>query len=551
MPVPGRAGLPSYCCLDLPRLWAILRPNVLLRNPTTILSLLASSLFSVAGIYAKASTLDTIGVTLLRQVTTNLDGTGVRVCQAEAQLPPPPANAWEVNPESPVISLPIAKFTYFNSGTSANTFTNSLGVESSHANGVGGFFYGLPGGVATNVAHIDNYEADYFLGTIIPNQTSINDKIVNQSFADDLNNQTMDNTNYDDYAALYGTLFISSAGNGGNVLPPASCYNGMGVGAYGVGSSIGPTTDNGRSKPDITAPADATSDSAPLVAGAAAILRGAGLRGDGGSDTNSAADLRMLKALLLNGAIKPTDWTNGNSVPLDQRYGAGILNVFESYEQMTGGKHGYNASSAVPVGGAHPPISSANNISSCFGWDFNTNTSSSTNDEIEHYYFNLTNGGPIGTFTGTATLVWNKQQNRNAVNELDLYLYNASTSNLIAFSSNSMDNVKHVFIPQLAPGRYDLQVLKKGGSGTNFVTPSVTYALAFEFFQTALAGTRSGNNLVLTWPVYPAGFRLEATSNLAPTAWSAVNATPIVTNSQNVVTLSIAAGNQFFRLVRP
>ena len=36
----------------------------------------------------------------------------------------------------------------------------------------------------------------------------------------------------------------------------------------------------------------------------------AGLRGDGGSDTNAAADMRTIKALLLNGAVKPADWTN-------------------------------------------------------------------------------------------------------------------------------------------------------------------------------------------------------------------------------------------------
>ena len=502
--------------------------------------------------YANASSLDTIGVTLLRQVTTNLDGTGIRVGQAEAQLPAPPANAWEVNPASSVVSQQVGKFTFFNSGTSAGTFPNSLGVESSHADGVGGFFYGVTGGVATNVAHIDIYEADYFLGNTVPLQTAINDKVVNQSITDILSRQMTDNTNYDNYAALYGTLFISGVGNGGNVYPPATCYNGIGVAAYGGGSSIGPTTDNKRSKPDITAPADATSDSSPLVAGAAAILQGAGLRGDGGSDTTSATDFRMLKALLLNGAIKPADWTNGNSAPLDQRYGAGILNVFESYEQLTGGKHGYNASSTVPVGGAHPPVSSLNNASSYFGWDFNTNTSSSTNDCIKHYYFNLTNGSATGDFTATATVVWIKQEDKNAVNELDLYLYNAATSNLMAVSSNTMDNVKHVYIPQLAPGRYDLQVLKKGGSGTNFVTASVTYALVFEFFDVSLGCERSGSNLVLTWPVYPAGFQLQSSPSIkTPAIWSTVNATPLITNKQNAVTVSAAAGNQFFRLVRP
>ena len=125
------------------------------------------------------------------------------------------------------------------------------------------------------------------------------------------------------------------------VNPPATCYNGIGVGAYGGSSSIGPTLDNGRAKPDITAPGlRTTSFSTPQVAGAAAVLMQAGLRGDGGGDTNSAADIRTVKALLLNGAIKPADWTNHAASPLDTRYGAGVLNVFNSYKQLAGGKHG-------------------------------------------------------------------------------------------------------------------------------------------------------------------------------------------------------------------
>jgi hypothetical protein len=501
---------------------------------------------------ARASNLDTIGVTLLRQVTTNLNGSGVHVGQAEAQLPPPPVGAWEVNPTqtSPAVNRPTNLFSY-HSNTVVIGYPNSLGVESAHADTVAEFFYGLPSGVATNVAHIDLYEADYFISVTVPNLVGISDKILNQSFVAGLADQISVNTNYDNYAATYGTLFVSAVGDVGNVSPPATCYNGIGVAAYGGASSIGPTTDNKRSKPDITAPADATSDSAPLVSGAAAILLQAGKGGDGGSDTNSASDARTLKALLLNGAIKPSDWTNNSSVPLDQRYGAGVLNVFESYKQLTGGKHGYVATSSVAVGAAHPPTSSTNNISSLYGWDLNTNTSSTTNDEIHHYYFNLTSSNQIGGFTATATLVWDRQPDKTAINEADLYIYNIATTNIVVRSSNSIDNVKHIFIPQLAPGRYDLQVLKKGGSGTNFVSASITYALAFEFFETTLHYARSGGNIVLTWPVYPAGFALQSTSNInPPVTWSPVNVAPAISNNQNSVTVSIGAGHQFFRLAR-
>ena len=83
--------------------------------------------------------------------------------------------------------------------------------------------------------------------------------------------------------------------------------------AWGVSAAvpvIGPTSD-GRSKPDIVSPGSgATSFSTPFVSGSAAVLMQAALRGDGGADTNSANDNRTIKALLLNGAVKPADWTN-------------------------------------------------------------------------------------------------------------------------------------------------------------------------------------------------------------------------------------------------
>jgi Subtilase family len=102
----------------------------------------------------------------------------------------------------------------------------------------------------------------------------------------------------DNYAATFGTIFASGVGNGGPPNSPATCYNGMGVAAFGGASSVGPTLD-GRSKPDITAPANVTSYSTPLVTGGASIVvQAAGTTANGN-------DPRTVKALLLNGAIKP------------------------------------------------------------------------------------------------------------------------------------------------------------------------------------------------------------------------------------------------------
>ncbi len=415
----------------------------------------------------RATNLDTIGVTVLRAVTTNLNGAGIRVAQPEAIESAGTTN-FEVSPGVP--GQPASLFTYISSSGSANNFPNTVGGASGHAGGVAGNFYGLSGGVATNVAHVDNYDADYFVqenvlvvgGTtnyiVTLPATNINDPVVNQSFIflnEDYshvstNEEEAINSAYDDYAAQYRTLFVSGAGNGGPVNPPASCYNGLGVGVSDGSSSYGPTLDNGRCKPDLVAPGGATSFSTPYVSGAAAVLMQVGLRGDGGSDTNSAADIRTVKALLLNGAVKPADWTNQAPSPLDLRYGAGVLNVFNSYEQLAGGKRGYIASTTVSAGGTHPPNAATGTVGVLNGWDFNTNTSGGfpfPSDAVNHYYFEVTNADSGAMFAASATLVWERHQNQTAINNLALFLYNAANSNLVACSTSLVDNVQHVFVP--------------------------------------------------------------------------------------------------------
>lgn len=499
---------------------------------------------------ARASNLDTIGVTLLRETTTNLNGAGIYVAQPEANYNL--GTNWEVNPGA--VGQPVSLFTYTSANGSSTAYPNSISSESGHADGVAANFYGLPGGVATNVAHVDNYDADYFVTFVVQASAAINGRVVNQSFIDATNNQLTDDPAYDNYAAKYGTLFVSAVGNGGPVYPPATCYNGIGVGAYGGSSSIGPTLDNGRCKPDITAPSDVTSFSTPQVAGAAAILMQAALRGDGGSNTDAAADSRTVKALLLNGAVKPADWTNSASSPLDARYGAGVVNVFNSYEQLAGDEHGYIDSSSVSAGNPHPPTGAGGTINALSGWDFSTNTSSSfpvSQDGVKHYYFNVTNSAG-GDFTATATLVWNRHQNQTGINDLDLFLYNAANSNLVAASTSAVDNVEHIFVPQLPQGRYDLQVWMSA-SGISPVNNSEPYALAWEFFSQSLSAVGSGTNLVLSWPVYPDGFVAESTTDLWPPQVWATNEIPAatVTNSQNVILLDATNPVEFFRLRRP
>jgi hypothetical protein len=424
--------------------------------------------FCLWTVCARASDFETIGLVQLRLMVPSLTGSGVMVAQPEADAP-----GWQVNPvvvaQSPVL------FTWTSAAGSATSFPNAVGSESWHADEVGKLFYGLTNGMAPGLAHVDSYDANYFYNSVIGSELAISAKVVNQSFIFGMEAAPIDEA-FDDYAARYGTLFVSGAGNGGALSSPATAYNGIAVGAYGGSSSIGPTT-GGRSKPDLTAPGTLTSFSTPLVSGAAALLAQAAARNDAGAGTaGSATNPLTIKVLLLNSATKPVGWTNGTFAPLDARYGAGMLHVGNAYRQLRGGKFAPVLTENIPVGLPHPPPVTSSNLPTRRGWDLQSVSSSISQSGVAHYLFDVTS---VTGRTMTATLTWSRHQGQVAINNLDLFLYNALSGTLVASSQSLVDNVEHICATNLPPGRYDLQVLKQGGAGR--VTASETYALAFEF----------------------------------------------------------------------
>ncbi len=510
---------------------------------------------------------DLIGLPALHQGTTNVNGTGIPVGQPEATQGGTPPR-FEVDPMYPGHYSP-GFYTYISAFGTTNVFPNSVGTNSDHAVNVANVFYGLPNGMATNVLHVNNYDADYYIDDLLSSNVFEPDIVVNQSFSFGTlpaNQQKMVDLMYDHYEETYKTFFVSAANNldpaNGqiNVAAPGTAYNCISVGAYpapvifgGIPTNancIGPTLDNGRCKPDITAVDIFTSGSTPEVAGAAADLMQAALRGDGGSDTNSAFNLRTIKALLINGAVKPLGWTNSSLFPLDARYGSGIVNVYNSYVQLTGGKNSAIVSQSVSAGSQHPPTGAAGTEPVLTGWDFTTNNSTSSQDAVSHYYFNVSNNIPGTRFTASATLVWNRHLNQNNINNLDLFLYNCANSNLVNCSTSLVNNVEYIYQTNLAPGRYDLQVWKQGNPG--MVSSSESYALAFTFYSARLSASGPATNLTLSWPAYPQGFMVQATTDLGAPNWNGTNLpTSTIINSRNILQLGATNGVQFFRLFSP
>jgi hypothetical protein len=230
---------------------------------------------------------------------------------------------------------------------------------------------------------------------------------------------------------------------------------------------------------------------------------------------------------------------------LDTRYGAGVVNVFNSWKELRGGKVAPIESTSVLSGMAHPPGNNSANLESLVGWDFRAISNDAAHDQVNHYYINVLAGG----MTLTATLVWNRQAGQAAINGLDLFLYNTANGNVVAASLSTVDNVEHIYIPRLPTGRYDLQVVKNGLA--KWVTVSESYALAIETFALPLSISKAGANATITWPLSPTGFTLESTASLnPPISWTAVTNPVSIVNNSNQMTVNASSGQRFFRLKR-
>src|SRR5271170_24826 len=267
----------------------------------------------------------------------------------------------------------------------STTYTDEI---SAHAENVGRWYFGEGaanwGSAAYGISHVDNYDAGWFQDDVVftgsvsgqtfnPTTLAHSDAVVNQSFVNSSATASeiqLIDSGYDYYTNYYtdkfsntdggdfGPIFVSAIGNGtqtsttpaSDINPPATMYNGIAVGLYGA-NVPGPTYD-GRSKPDIVTPDNVAESSyaAPQVSAAAAILVQAGGLGPVSSGNYSgpvgftvsngglakaayetdAMDERTVKALLLNGADKPLGWSHTHTQPLNQLYGSGIFDVYNS-----------------------------------------------------------------------------------------------------------------------------------------------------------------------------------------------------------------------------
>jgi hypothetical protein len=75
------------------------------------------------------------------------------------------------------------------------------------------------------------------------------------------------------------------------------------------------------------------------------------------------------------------------------------------------------------------------------------------------------------------------------------------------------------------------------------------HSLALVAQPPSLHAQASGMNLVLSWPVWAAGYTLEASGTVGGTnSWNGVTNTPVAVDSENTVTDALSGRSQFYRL---
>jgi hypothetical protein len=412
-------------------------------------------------------------------------GAGVSVGIVEASQPTTGEYMVDgANSEFSAAGDPFAQVATFTNVTNTNV-TPSL-----HATTVAQTIVGNTLGLAKGADQVNVWQADNWLSSQLQfNSTSDpvaqTDKVQNHSWVGSFGNNPNDLSALRrfDYLIETGELTEvvgtnnNDAANPGQAHPNlmAHSYNGIVVGrtdgkhSRGLtgtvgGAGTGIAYGAGRVKPDIVGPSPFTSYATAMVSSAATILRGAAV----GTDADRS---ETMKAILMAGATKqefngwddpatpavdPRNWTHTQTRPLDAVFGAGELNVFNSYRMTNGGRS---------AGSTTQPATAAKH----FGWDYQNRKTDAAVGDI-YYNFEVPAGSTAPELS--IMLAWNVKVTdtnpaegtfspQESLQNLDLQFFDSTASflgSMLDQSVSTVDNVEHIYRTNLGPGTYTLKV---------------------------------------------------------------------------------------------
>lgn len=407
-------------------------------------------------------------------------GAGVAVSQVEAPegtAANPPYFPDVMNPEFAAASDPLMQQVQIVDGSGAA----SNGI-SNHATFVAYYILGNNFGIAKAANSLITYDANRWLNDVLHvNGNTAPElqpyKVQNHSWIGSLQSNSSDIAALQrfDYLIETGDMTaVVGANNYNNASPTTSppqhpqllvhSYNAIVAGRSDSRHSRGVTTTlygPGRFRPDIVSAAPSTSLATAQISSVATVLRGV----VAGTDADRS---ETMKAILLAGATKtefanfvdpatnaPNPWDHTTTRPLDDLFGAGEVNVYNSYLMTVGG---HNAGSTAP------PASSV----SSYGWDYQNRKSDSAVGDI-FYNFTVPQGSTAKELS--IMLAWNAKVTDTepssafapiqSLQNLDLSFYDSTASfmgTLLDQSASTVDNVEHIYRTNVGPGTYTLKV---------------------------------------------------------------------------------------------
>jgi hypothetical protein len=382
-------------------------------------------------------------------------------------------------------------------------------TQSSHANNVGVNFYGNTASIAPGLSTISLYNANHWLGTGFLNTgqalapLTTTSRVVSHSWVGNDGANTGQELRRLDFTVeeddLIQVVGLPNAGANDYALFKDS-YNGISVGVTNHAHkqttiAVDAVYTAGRVAPTLVTPGfsydnsgTATSWATPMVSAGAALLLQTGQNAALSNGTitnrtrtiNNAEASEVVKALLMAGADRVIDNPRGSDLldyaidtnnNLDSRYGAGQMNIHNSYRILAAGEQ--DAESSILVR----------------GWDYNPafgGAGGSTN--VASYFFTPHNDSQTLL---TASLVWNLDVEIDSGNQiittlfrnLDLLLYDIDTQTVVASSVSTNQNTENLWnTPMLVGHDYALIVINFG------VAYQWDYALAWQIIPEPATG---------------------------------------------------------------
>lgn len=482
---------------------------------------LALLLFPAAGGAWAAAIKDEIGYAkLAAELGAALPtGAGVHVAMAEANTDGNLTGG--VPTDGGYDYLPAASNPQFAGKTFQNLSANSAKADNSaHATLVGDYFYGLNDSIAPGITNVDLYLADTWQGADYlhsgelktPEYTGA--RLFNHSWVDQTNAANLARLDYttDHYGVLH-VAGVNNVNNGGPQPLLASSYNaitvGLTSGAHESGNAapnpspgLGLYTGNAftRTRPDLVAPQSFTSYATPLVSGAAAVLIDLGhnhpelsngsktIAEDPGYVIQNAESAEVIRSALMAGADRSI-WSDYRSAMfsgaggLDSRFGAGQLDVYQSYHILAAGEHDRREAGDLA------------NIGN-YGFDFQ---SAFAAIDTSTYDFAV---GADALENLAVSLVWNAHVDIDvsgaaasyaaSLADFNLALYRVTDAGrtLVQASLSTQDNTENLWLSNLSPGNYELEVVRTDGLG------NWDYGLSWRRSEVGLSADFDGDGVI-------------------------------------------------------